>query len=93
MDSIKTKTISISLTGDEGQPSEEDVIKVRQIIKKLMETRRLYLLENKNQLNNNLFKMLKETIGPDFVISFSSVEGAVAILRQMSCGLHLESNR
>jgi hypothetical protein len=40
---------------------------------KILGTRRIYLLLNKNQSKNNLFKMLFETIGPDFTIPYNTV--------------------
>lgn len=91
MDSIKSKTISIHLSGQGTEASEAEIVKVRSIISKLLATRRIYLLENKNQPPNKLFQLMKELVGPEFTIPYTSLDGAVAILRQMSCGLHLES--
>jgi len=42
---------------------------------------------------SKLVKLLKELVGKDFVIPYTSTEGAVAILRQISSGLHLEGEK
>lgn len=75
--------------GSEVKPSPEEITKVREIIIKTLATRRIYLLEKKGHDHDGLFNMLKEVIGPEFTIPYNSVEGAVAILRQLSCGIHL----
>jgi len=40
---------------------------------KILGTRRIYLLLHKNHNKNNLFKMLYETIGPDFTIPYNTL--------------------
>lgn len=58
----------------------------------MLNSRRIYLLENRHQETSKLFRMLKELVGPEFTIPYSSMDGAVAIIRQLACGLHLEAD-
>lgn len=50
-------------------------------------------MEKIGHQHNNLFRMVKDVVGDEFMVRYSSVEGAVAVLRQLGCGLHLESER
>jgi hypothetical protein len=52
---------------------------------------RVYLLEKQNASLGTIHKILKEMLDPTFIIPYNSTEGAIAIVRQLSCTLHLES--
>jgi hypothetical protein len=66
----------------------ENITKLRVIIKKLKQTHKIYLLVSKNHdIRNPIVRMLKEEALSE--INFQSVEGAVAVLRQLNCGVHL----
>lgn len=40
-----------------------------------------------------LFYLVKGIVGEEYTIGYTGVEGAVAILRQLAAGLHLEGDR
>jgi hypothetical protein len=73
--------------------TEEQANTLASIFKQLKTTHRIYLLQNIGHQYSNLFSLVAEVLGQEYVIPYHSAEGAVAILRQLSCGIHLESNQ
>lgn len=66
--------------------------KVKIIFTDLKKTHRIYLLQKIGHSYSELFTLVAETIGKTSIVPYNSVEGAVAILRQLSCGIHLEAS-
>lgn len=58
----------------------------------LKKSHRIYLLKKLNHQYSPLFSLVSETLGEDYILPYNTVEGAVAILRQLSCGIHLEGS-
>lgn len=93
MNGLKHKSISIHLLEDpaeRGELSSEGKMKVREVVEQIQNTHKLHLLVSRNaEVSNPLLKYLRELQLPE--IGFQSTEGGVAILRQLNCNIHLES--
>lgn len=62
---------------------------MRGVVKQLAENYNVYLLvSRKKNMRNPLVTVLKEAGATE--IEYDSTEGAVAVLRQLNCGTHLE---
>lgn len=63
---------------------------MREVVEQIQNTHKLHLLVSRNtEVSNPLLKYLRELQLPE--IGFQSTEGGVAILRQLNCNIHLES--
>jgi hypothetical protein len=93
MDGLKHKTVSIHLQEDAelGGLSAELQNQMVNIVKVLLQSFKVYLVVcRKVQERNPIIEVLRRAGVSE--VGFESNEGAVAVLRQLSCGTHLEGN-
>jgi hypothetical protein len=93
MGNLKHRSISIHLledTAERGELSGEGKQKIKEVMEQIQQTHKVHLLVCRTaEINNPLLKYLRELKLEE--IGFQSTEGGVAVLRQLNCNIHVES--